>query len=198
MSNVRAAVNQQVQIGPEATPGTPVACSKLLDAFVWTFGAKVATKFRGTGRQYPSASALLTEYAGGKISGPLDYAQAVYPVSSLFGAATPTLHGSSTTAYDWKWVMALVGSYAANAKTFTLQQGDAIDAEQYAFSVFTSWGYSFGRKQEATISGDWMSQSFTDGARSLPARPLSSNSQPLARSSISTLIPQAPISGKPN
>lgn len=162
---VRSSVNQVIQIGVESVPGTAVACSKVLDAFVWTFGGKPTTKqFRGTGRQYPSASALLTEMSQGKISGSFDFAQCVYPLSSLFGGATIALHGASSTAYDWKWTPALTGSYAANAKTYTLQNGDAVDAEQYAFSVFTGWGYSFTRKQEATVSGDWMAQTFTDGA----------------------------------
>lgn len=160
----RASVNQSIQLGVESVAGTSVACNKLLDAFMWTFGAKPTTKqFRGTGQQYPSASALLTEMAGGKISGPLDFAQSVYVLSCLFGAGTIALHSPSTTAYDWKWTPALTGSYATNAKTYTLQNGDAVDAEQYAYSVFTSFGYNFTRKQEAQITGDWISQSFTEG-----------------------------------
>jgi hypothetical protein len=171
MPNVRSSINQQVQIAVETTPGTPVACNKLLDAFIWTFGAKPTTKqFRGTGRQYPSASALLTESAAGKISGPFDFAQNVYPVSSLFGGATITAHSGASTVNDWKWTPALTGSYAANAKTYTLQNGDSSDAEQYAFSVFTGWGYDLTRKAEATISADWMSQTFTEGI-SLTASP---------------------------
>ncbi len=167
----RASIVQQIQIGTESVAGTAVACSKILDAFIWTFGAKPTTKqFRGTGRQYPSASALLTEMAGGKISGPFDFAQNVYPVSSLFGGATIAAVAGSVAVNSWKWTPALTGSYAANAKTFTLQNGDSTDAEQYAYSVFTGWGYSFTRKQEATISADWMSQTFTEGV-SLTASP---------------------------
>lgn len=171
MGNVRASVNQQCQIGVETTRFTPVAAAKLLSAFVWTFGPKVTTKqFRGTGRQYPSASALLTEYSAGKISGPLDFGQSVYPLSSLYGAATIAAHGVSTTAKDWTWKPPLVGSYASAAKTFTVQQGDAVDAEQYPGLCFTGFGYSFTRKQEAQLTGDWMAQTFTDGI-SLTASP---------------------------
>ena len=167
----RASVNQQVQIGVESTAGTAVSAAKLLDAFIWTFGPKIATKqFRGTGRQYPSASALLTEMAAGKLSGPFDFAQNVYPVSSLFGAATIAAVSGASAVNTWKWTPALTGSYAANAKTFTLQNGDSTDAEQYAYSVFTSWGYSFTRKAEATVSADWMSQTFTENV-SLTASP---------------------------
>lgn len=162
---VRSAANLKVQIGPEVTPGTPVACSKLLSAFLWTLGEKATTKqFRGTGRQYPSASALLTEMSAGKLSGPGDFAQMVYIASGLWGSGSPTLHSPSTTAYDWNWTPGLTGSYANNSKTFTLQVGDAVDAEQYAYLAFTGWNYSINRKQEMTIGADFMAQIFSDGA----------------------------------
>lgn len=171
MPTVRASVNQQIQIGVETTPGTAVAASKLLVAFDWTLGLKPTTKqFRGTGRQYPSASAVLTEMSSAKVKGPGDFAQLVYLFSSLWGGATIALHGASTTAYDWKWTPSLTGSYAASAKTFTVQAGDVVDAEQYAFVVFTGAGYSFGRKQEVQITGDAIAQTFTDGI-SLTASP---------------------------
>lgn len=161
---VRSSVNQVVQLGKETSQGSAVAAGKLLVAWTWTFGEKAATKqFRGTGRQYPSASSLLSEYAGGKISGVMDYAHAVYPLSSLWGAATVALHGASSTANDWTWKPALTGAYAATAQTYTLQNGDANDAEQYAFCAFQNWGYTFTRKQEAQVSGDWIGQTFSDG-----------------------------------
>ena len=176
---VRASINQQVQVGPEVTHGTPVAATKLLDAFVWTAGLKATTKQnRGTGRQYPSASALLTEMSAGKVSGPGDFAQLVYLLATLYGGGTVALHGPSTTAYDWNWTPGLTGSYAALAKSLTLQMGDSTDAEQYAFLVFTGWGYSFDRKQEVSISGDWMAQTFTDGV-SLTASPTAVEQVPM-------------------
>ena len=160
---VRSAINQQVQIGLETVHGTPVAASKLLTAFMWSMGGKPTTKqFRGTGRQYPSASSLLYEEAMGKVSGEGDFAQLVYILASLWGGGNPTLHSPSATAYDWTWTPGLTGSYASNAKSFTIQMGDATDAEQYAFAVFTGFGYSFGRKTEVTISADLLAQAFTD------------------------------------
>lgn len=166
----RASVNQQAQVGVEVTPGVPVAATKLLTAFIWTLGLKPVTKqFRGTGRQYPSASALLTEMSGGKISGPGDFAQGAYPVSSLWGTGNPVLHAGSVAAYDYKWTPPIVGSYAANAKAFTVQVGDASDAEQYAFLVATSFGYSFGRKQEVQFDADLIAQTFTEGITLTPA-----------------------------
>jgi len=180
MATPRASVNQQVQIGPEVTPGTAVAAGKLLVAFSWTMGLKVTTKqFRGTGRQYASASAVLTEMSAGKIAGPGDFAQLVYPLSSLWGSATPTLHSPSTTAYDWIWTPPLTGSYAANAKTYTVQVGDSVDAEQYAYVCFTGFGYSFDRKQEVAIDCDLLSQTFTDGI-TMTATPTEVEQSPMA------------------
>lgn len=283
MPNVRATVNQVVQIGAETTPGTAVPAGKLLSAFLWTFGEKAATKqFIATGRKNPSASELLTEFSMGKISGNGDFGALIYPIASTFGkgpqcpppavpalatattggtvlagtyqviityvnangesigsssasitttgsastitvtspaafsnatqynvymtaangttftkqgsgtnigtnfvlsappgagAAPPTsnttgtgpaLHSPSTTANDWTFLGPVAG--VASPITYTLQQGDVVDAEQYAYLIFSGWGYTFTRKQEVQISGDWFSQTFTDGI-SLTASP---------------------------
>lgn len=160
---VRATVNQVVQVGVESVRGTSVAANKLIEAFLWTFGSKPTTKqFTATGRKHPGASEVLFEQSGGKISGQGCYQSLVYPFSSLWGAATIALHGASTTANDWAWTPALSGAYSP--KTLTLQNGDANDAEQYAYALFTGLGYSFTRKQEVAVKGDWISQTFTDGA----------------------------------
>jgi hypothetical protein len=178
---VRSAINQKVQIGPEITPGSAVACTKLLSAFMWTLGEKATTKqFRGTGRQYPSASALLTEMSSGKLTGPGDFAELVYICSGLWGSGSPTLHSPSTTAYDWTWTPGITGSYAANAKTFTLQVGDGVDAEQYAYLAFTGMDYKITRKQEVTFGAEFMAQIFSDGA-TLTSSP--------------TAVEQAPMTG---
>ncbi|HET9109678.1 MAG TPA: hypothetical protein VFN78_02520 [Ktedonobacterales bacterium] len=176
---VRSSINQQVQIGVESVHGTPVPAGKLLTAFTWVMGGKPTTKqFRGTGRQYPSASALLYEESMGKVSGEGDFAQLAYILASLWGSGTPTLHAPSTTAYDWTWTPPLVGSYAANAKSFTLQMGDSVDAEQYAFAVFHGFGYSFGRKSDVSITADLIAQVFTDGV-TLTASPTAVEKLPM-------------------
>lgn len=160
---VRSSVNQNVQVGVETVHGTSVPAAKLLTAFTWTMGGKPVTKqFRGTGRQYPSASALLYEEAMGKVAGEGDFAQLVYILASLWGGGNPVAHSPSLTAFDWTWTPGLTGSYAANAKSFTIQMGDSVDAEQYAFAVFHGFGYSFGRKTDVTISADLIAQALTD------------------------------------
>lgn len=159
----RAVVNQFVQLGKETVRGTPVAASKLLSAWDWTFGVKSATKqWTASGRKYPSASAQLTEMAAGKISGHGDFAALVYPLSSVYGPATVALVGSSTTAYGWTFMPVIAGPAAP--VSYTVQQGNAVDdSQQYAYTIFSGWGYSFTRKQEVSITGEWFSQSLTDG-----------------------------------
>ena len=181
MPTPRASVNQQVQMAVETIPGTAVPCTKLLTAFTWTMGLKPTTKqFRGTGRQYPSASAILTEMSAGKFSGPGDFAQLVYPLSSLWGGATIAPVANTLAVSTWKWTPPLIGSYAALAKTYTMQVGDTIDAEQYAYTAATGISYSLNRKQEVTVSGDVLAQTFTDGV-TLTASP--------------TEVEQAPMTG---
>ena len=158
----RASVNQIVQLGKETVRGTPVACSKLLSAWDWTFGVKTTTKqFTGTGRKYPSASAQLTEMSEGKIAGHGDFAALIYPLSSIYGPAATALVGTSTTVTGWTFLPPIAG--AAAPITFTVQQGNSVDdSQQYAYVIFSGWGYSFDRKQEVTITGDWFSQSLLD------------------------------------
>ena len=173
----RAAVNQVVQLGVEATHGTAVACSKLIEAFSWTFGDKpVSKQFTATGRKHPGASELLTEMSAGKIGGQGCYQSLMYPFSSVWGAPTTALVSPSTTAYASVWTPALSGPYSP--KSLTLQNGDATDAEQYAYGLFSGVGYSFTREQEVQVSGDWFSQTFTDGV-SLTATPTSIAQQPM-------------------
>lgn len=159
---VRSSVNQSVQLGPEATPGTGVPATKLLTAFTWTFGPKPTTKqFVGTGRKYPGASELLTDSSAGKVAGPGDFNQLPYIVASVFGKATPALHSPSTTAYDWIFNPALSGAYSP--QTYTAENGDSTEAEKYTYLLFPGWGYSFTRKQEIQITGDFFAQQMQTG-----------------------------------
>ena len=158
----RASVNQAVQLGPETTPGTSVAATKLLTAFTWTFGPKPTTKqFTGTGRKYPSASEMLTDSSAGKVAGVGDFNQLPYIVASVFGKVTAVAHAPSITAYDWIFNPALSGAYSP--QTYTAENGDTVEAEKYTYLLFPGWGYSFTRKQEMQITGDFFAQQMQTG-----------------------------------
>ncbi len=162
MPGHRATVNQQVQLGPEATPGTSVPAGKLIEAFTWSWGIKPSVKtFRPTGRKYLSTAEELTEMTNGKISGDMDYNALMYVLNSICGKVTPALVAPSTSAYKSIFTPPLSGN--ANPQTYTLQQGDAVRADALAYLLFTGWGYKLNRKSEMSISGDFMGQAISDG-----------------------------------
>lgn len=167
----RASVNQQVQLGVEATPGTSVAAAKLIEAFTWAWGIKPSVKtFRPTGRKYLSTAEELTEMTNGKISGDMDYNALMYVLNSVYGKQTPAgvVKGAATSTSAFKSVFSPPLSGAANPQTYTLQQGDAVRADALAYLLFSGWGYKVNRKSEMTISGEFMGQAISDGVTMTP------------------------------
>ena len=153
MTALRATINQQVQIGLEATPGTAVATNKLIEAFEWTLGVKPETKqFRATGRRHNAASEELTEMSQGKVKGIACYNSTAYILAALYGMPTIAAHGASAIAYDAVWTPLIQG--AQTPKTLTIGQGDANYAEQYPFGVVTGFGYEVSRKAEVPLTAD--------------------------------------------
>lgn len=158
----RMTVNQKVQLGKETTPGTAVPANKLIEAFTWQIGGKPDVKtFRATGRRHAAVAEENTEMAEGKLSGELDYAAVVYPLAMTYGAVTPVAHAPSATAFDYIWTPLLTG--ATSVQTFTLQNGDAVEAEQYAYLMASGFGYKLTR-QEASVSADLFAQAMSTGA----------------------------------
>ena len=179
MTALRATINQQVQIGLEATPGTPVPANKLIEAFDWTLGMKPTTKqFRATGRRYDTASEELIEMSNGKVKGVACYNSMAYILASLYGKPTPVAHGASTSAFDSIWTPPISGAQSIQA--LTIQQGDANYCEQYTYGFATGFGYEVSRKSEVTIDADLTMQAEADGT--LTAAP--------------TAIPVVPMVGK--
>lgn len=157
----RMTVNQKVQLGKETTPGTPVTGSKLIEAFTWQIGPKPDVKtFRATGRRHSAVAEENLEWAEGKISGEPDYAAVVYPLAMIYGAVTPAAHAPSITAFDWIWTPPLTG--ATTVQTFTLENGDTVEAEKYAYLMASGFNYKFARK-EMSLGADIFAQAVTTG-----------------------------------
>lgn len=160
----RSFTNQEVQIGKEATHGAGGGAAHILGAATWTFGPKPTTKqFFNMGRHYASASALLTDESTGKLTGVADYDVVAYVLGSHWGAGAPALVAPSTTVYKYIWTPALTGKYADSALSYDIQVGDASDAEEYLFSLFNGFHYSFGRTTEITFDSDLLCQKMADG-----------------------------------
>lgn len=159
---MRASVNQQFQIGAEATPGANTPADKLIAAFDVVWGIKPDIKtYRPTGRKLIAIAEEMTEMTEGKLTGELDYNAVLYPIASVFGKLTPTLHGPSTTAYDWTITPPLTGN--ANPQTYTAQKGDANFAEAASYLLMSDWGYKVSRK-EATNDASFIAQLMNVGA----------------------------------
>lgn len=160
----RSFTNQEVQIGKEATHGAGGGAAHILGGMAtWTMGGKPTTKqFPTVGRHYPSASALLTDESAGKVSGVGDFSTVAYILGSHWGSGSPTLHAPSTTVFDFTWTPALTGKYADTALSYDIQCGDATDAEEYLFSLFNGFSYTFSRTQEITFESDILAQAFVD------------------------------------
>ena len=156
----RSFTNQEVQIGKEASHGGGGGAGHILGGMAtWTLGAKPTTKqFPTAGRHYMSASALLTDESSGKVTGVGDFSTVAYILGSHWGSGSPVLHSPSTTVYDFIWTPALTGKYIDSALSYDIQAGDATDAEEYLFSLFNGFQYSFSRTQEITWEADILMQ----------------------------------------
>jgi hypothetical protein len=156
----RASVFQQVQVGAEATSGTGVAASKLLQSMDIQPDAQVNVDyFRPQGNKYPTVAALGKDFTTARVVGKPTYTELVYPFSGMFGAAVIT-GPNGDGAYTWVFNPA---SSAADAfKTFTVERGSAVQAEKFTYGLFDSLGMVFDRDR-ADLSGSMLGQAQTTG-----------------------------------
>lgn len=146
----RATVNRQVQIGVESTPGTPVAANKSLPSLSLYLTRNLETKdYRSQGFKPNTASQIIKDHGMGRVTGPLNYTEIIYPLNSLVTGVITT-PGGGTTSRDHTFTPASVGADAF--KTFTIQEGDASAATQMAYSVFAEFGLN-ADNSTAEISG---------------------------------------------
>ncbi len=151
----RMFVNQVVQIGPEATPGTIVPATKRLECYTIEDGimADVA-QFRSIGHKYSIEQEELAEWMESNVSGNLDFNGSIYILNSALAKVTPTAHGSSSTAKDWTFAPPVAG--AASPQTYSIEQGDSVRAHKMGFGLFTDFGYKLTRKTEVALNSTKM------------------------------------------
>lgn len=174
----RASVNRVVQWGIETTKGTPVAANKALPSTSVDLGPKVESKeYRAQGYKYNTTSRIHKQWGEGPLSGPLDYNQILWPLTSLIMLPTPTTPSGGTASR--KWTFLPVSRGADDFKSFTIEQGDGDAAEQMAYSVVTSLTIEI-TTDDANISGTVIGRK--PAATTLTATP--------------TVIPQFPVSAR--
>lgn len=180
----RATVTQAVQIGVETTPGTPVAAGKLLQSMAMVPEIHVnSQQYQPTGQKVNSIVVPGEEWSELALSGVVDYTEIMYPFNMILQAATPVQQGA-TTAYLSTFTPA--ARAPDTVKTFTIQQGDSVRAQQMAYAFLSELVMTFNR-QGATITGKGMGQVISDGI-TLTASPTAMPQKPVIPNQIDIYI----------
>lgn len=138
----RSFVGRSIQWGKETVKGTPVPANRALPSVFVDLNPKVESKtYRGAGYKYNTTSRIHKMHGEGPLTGPIDYNQIIWPLSSILHAPTPTTPGGGTNSRRWTF---LPNSRSAdNFTTYTIEIGDADAAEQMAYSVVTALSLEF-------------------------------------------------------
>lgn len=157
----RATVNQAVQWGIEATPGTPVAADKTVRSMsidIDVAGDNVL--YRPGGHKFNAITIPNQEWSTWTLTdGMPTYTELNYLLTAIFGASTDSLAG--TTGHQRVYTVADVG--AITQKTLTIEKGSSVRAEQIAYALLTDLTLTWTRKDGGKIAGQGIGQLLTDG-----------------------------------
>jgi hypothetical protein len=154
----RPSVNRVVQIGVESTPGTAVACTKSLPTTNIELTRQTDTKqYRAMGYKTQTIAKIVKDWCQGKMDGPFNFTEIVYPLSTL---VTPVITTPTNGLLTRKWVFTPKARGADAFKTLTVQEGDDTAALQAAYAVFTEFGVDL-KLDDATLSGSLIAQNLT-------------------------------------
>lgn len=158
----RQSVSQIQQIGKETTPGTAVAATKRLGSMNIALGVNAETNmFKPQGAKFATVQALNREWATADVSGQPTYDEVIYPLSGVFGSpVTSQIMDSATPTGAYQHVFSPKTDQADTPQTFTLESGDAVQAEKAANLVFTAFGLSISRS-EVSMSGSALARAIT-------------------------------------
>jgi hypothetical protein len=155
----RSALFQGVQIGAEATIGTSVAASKLLNYLGIDIDPDIAVvPFRPMGQAVKSAILPSQDSTTAASSGVGSYSEFIYPFSSLFGAVTPTT--VDTTAKQWVWTP--TARAEMTPKTYTVEAGGSVRAHKATGMFWTGAELTFNRTDGVAFSGTMRGQQLQD------------------------------------
>lgn len=156
----RATVAQVIQLGMENPSGTPVAATKLVASFNLDGGIKAENiPFRGGGRKYSSFVVPNKEWSEWKISGQATYGEIVYLLNSALVVTNAVADGA--TAKKWTFTPALASE--DTVKTYTVEIGSSVRAQQFAYGLVTELGLKFSRSAGCEIDGTMLGLRITDG-----------------------------------
>lgn len=152
-----ATLYQRVQLGIESPAGTPVAATRLLAGATVNFTAEAETSpLTPSGFKFPTIVALNREWVTLEMTGPLNYTEIIYPLSSLIATVSPTGAG---TAKTWTFTP---DSDAPNTRTvYTLEHGSDEWGRRMSYCLFNGMTLNFSRR-ESTFTTRAMAQAISD------------------------------------
>lgn len=152
-----ATLYQRAQLGVESVPGTLVAATRLLAGSTITFTTEAeTTPLTPSGFKFPTIAALNREWVTLEMSGPLNYTEIVYPLSSLISTVTPTGAGNAKT-----WSFAPDSDGANTRTTYTLEHGSDEWGRRMGYCLFNGMTFNFSRR-ESTFSARAIAQALND------------------------------------
>jgi hypothetical protein len=155
----RSSLTQGVQLGLEATPGTPVPANK---KFV-SIGIEPAIqiepyRFRPMGQKFASLVVPGKEWVEADISGVLSYSEIIWFLASVLKApAAPTTLDTSAR----QWTFAPAASSEDTVKTYTVEQGGVVRAHKFSNGIVTELEVTINR-DSCEVSGTMLGQALTD------------------------------------
>lgn len=144
----RATVQQIIQLGVEATPGTAVPATRRLGSM--TIKPKIVvdtTMFRPAGLKYATVQALNKEWAEFDAEGQPTYEEIIVPLNGVatVGTISQVMDGATSTG-AYEHLFSPSSSAPDSPKTYTLEHGQAgLQAESFTHALFTDLGLTIKR-----------------------------------------------------
>ena len=155
----RSSLTQNIQIGVESTPGTPVAATKRLQSIGIEPSVSVETSpFRPIGSKFNALSTLGKEWVEASITGRGTYTELQYALSSVMTTAV----ASQPVAGTQKWTFTPANRDADTPKTFTVEHGSSVRADRFSYGLVTEFGMTFNR-DAIEVTGSMMGRALEDG-----------------------------------
>lgn len=153
MSDERPDVTIVSYLGREITKGTAVPANRHLPTISLAPKLKVETKqFRAGGSKYETASVKHKQSSDGGYDGILDYNSFIYILNGLtVPVVTPAAVAGSTSAKLWSYRP--LSRQVDNPHAYTIEVGDGVAADQFAYSQFSSLTANLGQ-DDMKINGN--------------------------------------------
>lgn len=156
----RSSLNQVIQLGVEATPGTAVYARRKLQSIGIEPSVSVEMdQFRPAGQKYKAITTLGKEWSESAVSGRGSYTELAYVLASVVSAPVITTPGGATLARLWTFTSDPSEDDAP--KTFTVEHGSNVRASRFTYGLMTELGMTFNRSA-IEVTGSMMGRAITD------------------------------------